>query len=171
MKVVTWNVRGTGRPDFVSQVRKLLKDLTPDILFLFETRVNANRSIDILAKLQFDCFDFVNLVGFSGGLWLCWNSNVISMDIIMKNDKMFHCMVYFSNLNINCFFFTFLYGYPQHFKQKEIWDMLLNIKNSIIGPSAIVGDFNEILHAHEKIAIDNCHLLETRIIWLTIYLV
>ena len=82
-------------------------------------RVNANKSLDILPKLQFDCFDFVNPIGFSGGLWLCWNSNVISWDIIITNDRMFHRMVYFSNLNINCFF-TFLYGYPQHFKPKNI---------------------------------------------------
>ena len=53
--------------------------------------------------------------------------------------------------------------------------MLPNIKNSIIRPWAIVGDFNEFLHAYEKIEgtnanssrmqnfadlIDNCHLLE-----------
>ena len=53
--------------------------------------------------------------------------------------------------------------------------MLLNIKYSIIGPWVIVGDFNEVLHAHEKIGgtngnssrmqnfsnfIDNYHLLE-----------
>ena len=53
--------------------------------------------------------------------------------------------------------------------------MLPNIKNSIIRPWAIIRDFNEILHAHEKIGetnanssrmqifadlIDNCDLLE-----------
>ena len=32
---------------------------------------------------------FFDLIGFSGGLWLCWNSSVITLDIIMK---MFHCM-------------------------------------------------------------------------------
>ena len=33
MKVVAWNIRETGCPDFVSQVRKLSKDLTPNIVF------------------------------------------------------------------------------------------------------------------------------------------
>ena len=81
-------------------------------------RVNANKSLDILPKLQFDCFDFVNPIGFSGGLWLCWNSNVISWDIIMTNDKMFHRMVYFSNLNIN-YFFYFLEWISSTFRTKK----------------------------------------------------
>ena len=118
-------------------------------MFLYEIRVNSNRTLNILPKLSYDCFDFIP-IGYFGGLWLCWNSNVISLDIILKNDNMFHCMVYFPNLNVNCFI-TFLYGYAQHFKQKEIWNNLLNIKNSIIKPWAIVGDFNEILYMHDKI--------------------
>ena len=116
---MAWNVKGVGRPDFVSQVRKLLKNLAPNILFLSKTEVNTNRTMDTLLKLEFDCYDFINPIRFSRGLWLQWISNVTSLDIILKNDRMFHCMAYFSNLNIN-YFFTFLYGYPQHFKQKKI---------------------------------------------------
>ena len=65
-------------------------------------------------------------------------------------------MVYVYNLKINCFI-TFSYGYPQRFKQKEIWDNLLNIKNSIIRPWVIIGDFNEILYPHDKIGRTNGH--------------
>ena len=68
MKIVVWKIRGAGRPDFVSQVKKLSRKFSPDILFLSETKVNANRSLDILPELQFECFEYVNLVGLSGGL-------------------------------------------------------------------------------------------------------
>lgn len=124
------------------------KKLAPNILFLSKTKVNTNRTMDTLPKLEFDCQDFINPIRFSRGLWLHWIPNVSSLDIILKNDRMFHCMAYFSNLNIN-YFFTFLQGYPQHFKQKEIQDILLNIKNYII-PWVIVGDFNEILCPYKK---------------------
>ena len=87
---------------------------------------------------------------------------------------MIHCVVYLHHLNINCFI-TFLFGYPQHHIQKEIWETLLNIKNSVIGPWTVVDDFNEILNPHENIGgtitnssrmqnfakfIDNCHMME-----------
>ena len=120
MKVVAWNVREAGRPFFVSQIMKLLKNVAPDILFLCETEVNANRSMNIWPKLQFNCHEFIDPIGHSGGLWLCWNFNVINLDIILKNDRMIHCMGYVSDYNIICFF-TFLYGYPQHHKQKNIY--------------------------------------------------
>ena len=105
-----------------------MKNLAPDILFLRETKVNANRSIIILPKLQFNCYEFIDPIRLSGGLWLCWNSNVINLDIILKNDSMIHCMGYVLDHNIKCFF-TFLYSYPQHHKQKNIWDTLFLIKD------------------------------------------
>ena len=61
---------------------------------------------------------------------------------------MIYCMVNFPHRNTNCFI-TFLHGYPQHHKQKEIWETLLNIKNVICGPWASIGDFNEIFAKYE----------------------
>ena len=58
---------------------------------------------------------------------------------------------------------------------KKRWETLLNIKRFYFWALAIIGDFNEILHLHEKIGgiigissrmqnfakfIDNCHLME-----------
>ena len=58
---------------------------------------------------------------------------------------------------------------------KKKYGRLLNIKNSIIVPWVVAGDFNEILHPHDKIGgtngsssimqnfaefINNCHLME-----------
>ena len=100
MKIVVWNIRGAGHPDFLSQVPKLSRKFSPSILFLFETRVDASRSLDIFPKLQ-----ALTLL-----IRLCWNFNVVSLNIILKNNRMIHCMVYFSHLNTNCFI-TFLYGY------------------------------------------------------------
>ena len=77
---------------FVSQIKKLLKNVAADILFLCETKVNANRSMNVLPKFQFNCYEFIDSIGLSSGLWLCWNSNVINLDIIMKNDRMIHYM-------------------------------------------------------------------------------
>ena len=81
---------------------------------------------------------------------MCWNSSAISFNIVLKNNTMMHCVVYLAHLNINCSI-SFLYGYPQHHKQKEIWKTLLNIKNYVIWSSAVVGDFNEYYTPHEKI--------------------
>ena len=61
----------------------------------------------------------------------CWNSYTVTLDIIMKNDRMFHYVVQVPKQNINSFI-TFLYGYPQHFKQKKIWDILYSILKTLL---------------------------------------
>ena len=53
MKVIAWNVRGDGHPNFVSQVRKLSRKIAPDIMFLYETKVSANRSMIIILNFFF----------------------------------------------------------------------------------------------------------------------
>ena len=106
---------------------------------------------------------------------LCWNTNAIFLDIFLKNNIMINCITYFSNLNIN-YYITFLYSYPRHHKQNEIWKTLLNFKISTTRSWGIIGDFNEILHPRKKIGgttsnssrmifffpdfIDYCHLME-----------
>ena len=59
MKIVAWNIRGAGRLDFLSQVKKLGRKFDHSILFLSETKVTACRSLEILPKLHFDSFDYV----------------------------------------------------------------------------------------------------------------
>ena len=49
----------------MSQVKKLSRKFSPNILFLSKTKVIAYRSLEILPKLQFECFEYVNPVGLS----------------------------------------------------------------------------------------------------------
>ena len=56
MKVVAWNARGVGRPNFVSQTGKLLKNMVLDILFLSESKINTNRTLNNFPRLQFNCY-------------------------------------------------------------------------------------------------------------------
>ena len=46
-------LRGVSRPIFVSQVMKLLKNIGPEILFLSETKISANKSMNILGNFMF----------------------------------------------------------------------------------------------------------------------
>ena len=71
-------------PFFCISNQEAFENVDPEILFLCETKVSANRNKNILPKLQFNCYEFVDPIGLFDGLWLCWNSNVINLDIILK---------------------------------------------------------------------------------------
>ena len=91
-----------------------MKIVALDIFFLCETKVkvNANRSMNILPKLQFNRYEVIYPIGLSGGLWLCWNFNVIDLDIILKNCRMIHCMGYVPDHNTRCFFYILVWLSP-----------------------------------------------------------
>ena len=97
--------------------RHSLADSCFDDSVIQKVQETTSRSLDILPKLQFDSFDFVNPIGFSGGLWLCWNFSAISLNVVLKNNIMMHRMEYFPHL-ILIALLLFFYGYPQHHKQK-----------------------------------------------------
>lgn len=128
----------------------------------------------ILPKFHYGCYDFVELIGLSGSLCICWNSSVLTLDIVFKNERLFHCLVYVLNQNTNSFYYIHLW-ISTTFQAKTDLDILISIKDSICGPWAVIGDFKEILHPYEKIVgnpvntsrmhdfaefINNCHLLE-----------
>ena len=61
-------------------------------------------------------------------------------------------------------FLLFCTGILNIANKKKVLDILLNFKDSISGLWAIVGDFNEILHPHEKIGGIMETLIEYRIL-------
>lgn len=54
MNIVSWNVRGTGRKDFSSQLKLLLHFHNPDIVILMETRINIKKALSL------GSFNFLN---------------------------------------------------------------------------------------------------------------
>ncbi|MCI72567.1 RNA-directed DNA polymerase (Reverse transcriptase), partial [Trifolium medium] len=41
MKLISWNCRGLGNPTAVRALKKLIKDQSPDIVFLMETKLRT----------------------------------------------------------------------------------------------------------------------------------
>jgi exonuclease III len=45
MKLLSWNCRGLARPAAVRTLRRLIKDHSPDILFISETKISPPKSL------------------------------------------------------------------------------------------------------------------------------
>lgn len=74
-------VRGWGRT-----LPRLIQDIIlwhkVDVLALFETRVSGDRADKVLGCLGFEQWVKVDVVGFSGGLWVLWNECVVHVDVL-----------------------------------------------------------------------------------------
>lgn len=78
---MAWNVRWAGGRTFPGLILDLVNRHNIDLLFLFETRISGNRAEKVLGKLGFPYYWKVDASGFSGGIWLLWNSG-LTVDVV-----------------------------------------------------------------------------------------
>lgn len=69
MRILSWNVRGTGGKGFHSQVRYLISEHNRDILVLWKLRL-IQRAPKIIDKINLPNFLEISSEGFSRGIWL-----------------------------------------------------------------------------------------------------
>ena len=74
MNMLIWNCWGALNPSFHSIICDLVQSHRPTIMILTETKVSGSRANDIFDKLPFDEAFHVNKFGFSGGIWVLWDS-------------------------------------------------------------------------------------------------
>lgn len=155
MIILSWNVRGVGCECFAHEIAELFRLYSPDILFLMETIVNQDRADKILNRIQF-LFPYrctIPFFGFLGGLWVLWkNFPHFTLDILIEHERFIHGSKTDSSRNVK-WLVTFIYGYPQHHLQKDLWKQISNIKDTGKNPMIIIGDFNEISNTHERLSL------------------
>ena len=63
-------------------------------MFLWETLVNKKNILDILPKMGFEHFDYVEPVNHSGGLAVLWDNGIIHASVLNKEQRAIHMLVY-----------------------------------------------------------------------------
>jgi len=151
MNIATWNVRGFGNDQKKSMVKRLIRSEQLHLIGLTETKVQEISTWD-LKRCWGNCnadWEQVTARQNSGGILIMWNQqhfiklNSFAMqrwlcvvgEIIESKTKCAFCVVYAPN--------------SQH-ERLVVWDQLRRIKAQFQLPWIIMGDFNEVLHIHER---------------------
>ncbi|GMJ10109.1 hypothetical protein HRI_004680100 [Hibiscus trionum] len=96
MKLMSWNVRGLGKPRTVGHLHQKLSDINPCIVFLIETKLSSARMAKVRKRCGYHNGIDVDAYGRSGGLSMGWkNSCMVSLrsysarhiDIIISDDS------------------------------------------------------------------------------------
>ena len=146
MSIVSWNVRGLGNPCAFRALRMLIKQHSPKILFLMETRLTADKITTIKNSLGFAGGFEVPRRGLGGGLMLFWSADV---DVSILSFSLSHidCFV---KISTDFFRFSGFYGSPETCNRSLSWSLLRRLKNVSCGPWLCMGDFNELLYPSDK---------------------
>lgn len=85
-QLVAWNCRGSGSVVALRHLMLLIKINKPDILILEELRCSSSAMDKIKQKMKFSGSIVVEVVGFSGGIWILWDESVLSLELITLDE-------------------------------------------------------------------------------------
>jgi hypothetical protein len=148
MKLLAWNCRGLSRASAIRSLRGLVREHSPEILFLSETKTQSATAIVILNNLGYFLMSHVSPIGSKGGLLLAWRHGV-NLECFSSTVNTINAWCYSDPPN-KPWLLTCIYGPPEKFNNSIFWDSILNERKDYLGPWLCIGDLNVILSQDEK---------------------
>jgi hypothetical protein len=123
MNLLSVNCWGCGRPEAVQELRLLVEEKRPAVMFLMETRMGEERALNLKRSLGFPNATVVKSEGESGGLMLLWRHDVVVAELSKSKS---HIDVHLSceSLRISQWRLTSFYGEPRRERRKESWYLM-----------------------------------------------
>ncbi|KAL4638862.1 hypothetical protein ACB092_03G177400 [Castanea dentata] len=149
MNIIIWNCRGALKPSFQTHVQEMVRNHDPAILVLMETKVGGERAREILGMLPFDNALHMDTIGYTGGLWMLWNSDRVEVTSLASTEQEIHTIIKVMNSN-SCWLFTVVYASPKSAERHILWDNLNRLAELHNMPWVLAGDFNEPLLDDDK---------------------
>ncbi|XP_010666673.1 uncharacterized protein LOC104883809 [Beta vulgaris subsp. vulgaris] len=146
IKILVWNVQGAGNK--VPIIKELVRINKPSVVVLVETHLSGEQAQKICDKIGFQGQQRVEAQGFSGGIWLLWDTSFVSITSYGSHTQ--HLTVEIRKLGEDLWLFSAVYASPDSTLRKELWRELEKIKDSYFGPWLLAGDFNETMTMNER---------------------
>ncbi|KAL4310684.1 hypothetical protein GQ457_01G050990 [Hibiscus cannabinus] len=113
-----------------------------------EPRVSGAQADDFIRGSGFEFSYRVEANGFSGGIWVLWNSTV-KLDFLAVSNQFMHGMCT-DMANRNNFFISFVYASPSSAQRNYIWELLQALTPPPDCAWILGGDFNSICNSQER---------------------
>ncbi|OMO86542.1 reverse transcriptase [Corchorus capsularis] len=120
----------------------------PSILAIVEPRISGLRAERVLRKLKFPKWHVADPVGFAGGIWLNWDDAVVHITVIISSAQILHVLV--KPKDSEEFLLTVVYASPRVELRRSLWSHIENLARTINALWVVLGDFNDVSNAWEK---------------------
>ncbi|XP_061350451.1 uncharacterized protein LOC133295622 [Gastrolobium bilobum] len=138
-----------GKREFPALIRDFKYRINIKVLALLETKIQGDRGDTIIKKLGFPKFFKQEAVGFSGGIWVLWDSRDVEVEIIQSHHQYVHTRTFYIE-DRRWELVTFVYGSPRRIERISLWEDMELLAGAINSPWVILGDFNSVLGSSEK---------------------
>lgn len=79
-------------------------------------------------------------MGFVGGIWLLWNDQMVSVEVVSMRDQFITTLV--RELGGKCWLLTVVYASPKALVRDELWLYLQQLGRVVDIPWVVIGDVN-----------------------------
>ncbi|XP_060210363.1 uncharacterized protein LOC132637268 [Lycium barbarum] len=160
MIISAWNVRELNKSDKYKEFKVFLGKNKLDLVGCFETRVKHNKSSKIQRLLGVD-WQFLDNYNHAPNdrIWIGWKPADVVIEMF-SSFQVIHCIVK-DKLSSFSSYVTFVYGLHSLEARRPLWADLRQIYSKVIGPWIILGDFNSVLHADDRVNPDPVHHSKT----------
>ncbi|XP_061362264.1 uncharacterized protein LOC133306016 [Gastrolobium bilobum] len=143
---------GAGKRSFPPLIRDLSHRYIIKVMALLETRLSGVMADRAIRRLGFSGHFHRDAVGFSGGIWVLWNTDEVSMDVLFSHHQLVHTKICWVKENREEFM-TFIYASPRRQERIQLWEILSSLFDQSMRNAAwgITGDFNTYLYEYEKL--------------------
>lgn len=137
------------KPQFKKTIMDLVAWHSPILMVITETRLSGARVDEIIKGLTFDGVVVTDTIGFSGGIWMLWRSDLVQVDVHVAMEQEIHVLIRVRSQTFNWIINAF-YVSPRFAKRCVLWDNLKMLASLHNLSRAVMGDFNELVSEEEK---------------------
>ncbi|KAF7843938.1 putative ribonuclease H protein At1g65750 family [Senna tora] len=134
---------------FPQLMRDMKKFNYINLMSIYEPKISGEKAKKVISKLGWNNYYMVDVRGFSGGIWICWDDHETDVKVLNSFKQAVHMEVSIKSVR-KIFLYTSVYASPRSRERKELWDFLRNIADNHDKPWLIYGDFNAYLKSGEK---------------------
>lgn len=138
---MVWNVQGAGSSAFSLALKELVRTHNPVVLVLVETHMGGHQTIKIGSMLGYSGHTRVDATGFSGGIWIYWREELVTIDPISQHPQFITMDI--KRIGSPPWYFTSVYASPDPNKRKKLWQELKSFAALHNKPWLVAGDFND----------------------------
>ncbi|XP_074318666.1 uncharacterized protein LOC141655485 [Silene latifolia] len=137
-----------GSKKKIIAIKDVVKTYKPTVLALVETHMDGDHAIKLGNILGYDGHSRVNAIGFRGGIWLYWKTDIVSIQPVTEHLQ--YMTLEISRNGEPPWFFSAVYASPDPSNRRELWVELEEFARNNNRPWLLAGDFNETRSLSER---------------------
>ncbi|KAL2929233.1 RNA-directed DNA polymerase from mobile element jockey [Bienertia sinuspersici] len=144
---LVWNVQGASQA-FLAAFKEILRINKPSVVALVEAHMGSTQADFIASKFEFGGHLRIGAQGFSGGIWVYWRSEIVTVHSIHQSNQ--NITMETTRTGELPWYFSAIYTSPNPVKRHELWASLKDLASKRNHPLLLGGDFNDTRYDWER---------------------